>query len=150
VRTFSSPDDVVAAVGQQLGQSDWRFIDSARMDLFDAAVGGSIAESASLSGSAPLQSHAVGAPTYLALTLVPMFLREIVAFPFRKMGVNYGLNRVRFPVPLRPGSFVRGGAELLSAEPMPGCLQVVARVTLEMKGCPEPVCVAEAVTRHYL
>jgi hypothetical protein len=150
VRTFNSPDDVIAAVGQELGQSEWRLIDSVRMDLFDAAVGGSISESAGLSGSARPKSQAVGAPTYLVLTLVPLFLREVVAFPFRKMGVNYGLNRVRFPVPLRPGSLVRGRAELVSAEPMPGCLQVVARVTLEMQGCPEPVCVAEAITRHYL
>jgi acyl dehydratase len=148
VRTFNSPDEVVAAVGQQLGQSPWRRIEPARIAQFNAALGGSVETSAGMNGSAP-QSDGGVAPSSLVLALVPMFLREIVAFPFRKMGVNYGLNRVRFPVPMQPGSSVRGVVSLVSAEVLPGCLQVVARVTLETEGCPDPVCVAEAVTRHY-
>jgi acyl dehydratase len=150
VRTFNSPDEVLAAVGEHLGRSEWRLIDQARMDLFSAAVGRPITAPALLSGPVRPQAQIIGGYTYLVLALVPMFLREVVAFPFRKMGVNYGLNRVRFPTPLQLGSYVRGDAELVSAEVVPGCLQIVARVVLEMQGYPDPVCVADAVTRHYL
>jgi acyl dehydratase len=151
VRTFNSPDEVVAAVGEQLGRSAWLLIDQTRIDLFDDAVGSPFLEATSRPESALRQPGATtGAPSYLAVTLVPMFLREVVTFPFRTMGVNYGLNRVRFPAALVPGSLVRGVVELVSAEPMPGCLQVVTRVTLEVQGSSDPVCIAEPVTRHYL
>ena len=66
------------------------------------------------------------------------------------MGVNYGLNKVRFPAPVPVGSRVRARFELLSVEDIEGGAQLVSRVTVEREGGDKPVCVAEAVSRIYL
>ena len=65
------------------------------------------------------------------------------------MVVNYGLNQVRFPAPLRSGGTVHAGAQLISAEPAGGGLQVVMAVTVQADGADKPCCVAESVSRLY-
>jgi acyl dehydratase len=65
------------------------------------------------------------------------------------MGVNYGLNKVRFPAPVPVGSRVRGLVELMSIDDVPGGVQLTSRVTVEREGGDKPVCVAETVTRLY-
>jgi acyl dehydratase len=66
-----------------------------------------------------------------------------------KMGVNYGLNRVRFPAPVPSGSRLRGHFKLLSYEPIEGGAQLTMEVTMEREGSPKPVCVAESVARRF-
>ena len=66
------------------------------------------------------------------------------------MGVNYGLNRVRFPSPLPAGASVRATAEIVGVEPVTGGVQLVARVTVHSDRGDKPVCVAETVSRLYL
>ena len=88
---------------------------------------------------------------FLTLSLLaPMF-----ASAFRvdgvRMGINYGLNKVRFPAPVRVGSRVRGRFVLLAYEPIEGNgVQLTVRVTVEMEGSDKPACVAESVTRRYV
>jgi acyl dehydratase len=65
------------------------------------------------------------------------------------MGVNYGLNKVRFPAPVPSGSRVRATAKLLSVEDVPGGVQVTSAITVEREGGDKPVCVAETVSRIY-
>ena len=66
------------------------------------------------------------------------------------MGVNYGLNRVRFPAPVPSGSRLRGRFELLAYEPIEGGAQLTMEVTMEREGGSKPVCVAESVARRYV
>jgi acyl dehydratase len=65
------------------------------------------------------------------------------------MGVNYGLNRVRFVSPVRVGSRVRGRFKLLSYEPLEGGAQLTVEATVELEGSAKPACVAETVSRRY-
>jgi acyl dehydratase len=67
-----------------------------------------------------------------------------------RMGVNYGLNRVRFPAPVPVGSRLRGVFKLLGYEPLEGGAQLTTRVTMEREGSTKPVCVAESVARRYI
>ena len=67
-----------------------------------------------------------------------------------RMGVNYGLNRVRFPAPVPAGSRLRGRFKLLSYEPIEGGAQITVEVTMEREGSDKPVCVAESIGRRYV
>ena len=67
-----------------------------------------------------------------------------------RMGVNYGLNRVRFAAPVRAGSRLRGHFKLLTFETLPGGAQLCVEVTIELEGSAKPACVAESVTRRFL
>jgi len=66
-----------------------------------------------------------------------------------RMGVNYGLGKVRFPAPVPSGSRLRGRFKLLGYEPIEGGAQVTVEVTMECEGSPKPVCVAESVARRF-
>ncbi|MBV2217925.1 MAG: MaoC family dehydratase, partial [Diaphorobacter sp.] len=78
------------------------------------------------------------------------FMGEAFAIESAKMGVNYGLNRVRFPAPVPVGSRLRAQLRLLSAEPLePAGVQMVWEVAVEREGGDKPVCVAEALVRSY-
>jgi acyl dehydratase len=80
-------------------------------------------------------------------------LPEMAASAFEvrdvRMGVNYGLNRVRFPAPVPVGSRLRGHFKLLAGEPLEGGAQLTFEVTMEREGSSKPVCVAESVSRRY-
>jgi acyl dehydratase len=65
------------------------------------------------------------------------------------MTVNYGLNRVRFPSPLRAGSKIRARVALLSVKEVPGAYETSFSVTIESEGSEKPCCVAESIVRYY-
>ena len=89
---------------------------------------------------------------FLTLSLLPMLTSsggEQPRYPGVKLSVNYGLNRVRFPAPVRAGARVRARVLLQEVTQVPGGLQVVRVVTVEVEGDPKPACVAESVGRLY-
>lgn len=86
---------------------------------------------------------------YLTLSLIPKLFESVVALPPGKMSINYGLNKVRFPSPVRVGSRLRGRFKLLEIESLEGCMQSVWQMTLECEGLDKPACVAESVLRMY-
>lgn len=87
---------------------------------------------------------------YLTVSLIPYLARSAISVEGVAMGVNYGLNRCRFPAPVKSGSRVRGEFTLASAEPQPdGSIQVVLRATVTAEGADKPSCVAETVSRYY-
>ncbi|GAB3980146.1 MaoC family dehydratase [Plantactinospora veratri] len=87
---------------------------------------------------------------FLTLSLLPVLVGQLYRVEGIRLAINYGLNRVRFPAPLRTGDAVRVGAELLQADPVSGGgAQVVLRVTVESERGGKPCCVAETVTRLY-
>jgi acyl dehydratase len=140
-------DGVLAAVGDDLGYSDWIEIDQARVDLFADATGDhqwihvdpERAEAGPFGG--PI------AHGYLTLALSNLFLPQIVDVRGFSSGVNYGTGKVRFPAPVRVGSRIRGRAELLEATEIAGGVQTVMRVTIEIEDETKPACVIEAISR---
>ncbi len=86
---------------------------------------------------------------YLTLSLVVALSAEVYRIEGVAMGVNYGLDRVRFPAPLRVGSRLRAGVELRDVHDVEGGVQLLARVTVEAEGQAKPVCVADALSRVY-
>ena len=94
-----------------------------------------------------------GAPIahgFLTLSLLPLLFAGAFAIDDVRMGVNYGLNRVRFVSPVRVGSRVRGCFKLIHYEPLEGGAQLTVEATIELEGSAKPACVAETVSRRYL
>jgi acyl dehydratase len=148
-RIFTSADELKAAVGEQLGHSDWLEIDQKRIDLFAEATGDRqwIHVDAPRAAAGPFGTTI--AHGYLTLSLLPLFGPQLIAVEGVKMGVNYGTNKVRFPAPVPVGSRLRATATITSVEDVPGGAQVSVAFTVEREGGEKPVCVAESVSRYY-
>jgi acyl dehydratase len=125
---LGSLDEVRAAVGRRLGTGDWLEITRDGLDRFAAATGD--------------RDH-----RYLALALTNLFLPQIVEVRGASLGVNYGTGGVRFRTPLIAGSRVRGTADLVGCDEVPGGVQTTIRITVEVDGSDEPACVVESLSR---
>lgn len=145
---FANPDALLDAVGTHLGFSDWIEIDQARINLFADATGDHqwihVDEAKAKAGP----FGATIAHGYLTLSLTNLFLPQLIHVGNISMGINYGVNKVRFPTPVRVGSRVRGGAELAAVEPVEGGVQCIVRITVEIEDSAKPACVVENVTRY--
>lgn len=146
---FASLDDLRAAVGTEIGQGRWLDVSQERIDKFAEATGDRqwIHVDPERAASGPFGGTI--AHGFLSLSLIPALTAGLTAVDGVAMGVNYGLNKVRFPAPVPVGSRVRGRVELMSLDDVPGGVQLTSRVTVEREGGDKPVCVAEAVTRLY-
>ncbi|MDH2416125.1 MaoC family dehydratase [Nocardioides sp. CER19] len=146
MRRFTSVDEVRAAVGEHLGQSDWHEITQHQIDLFAEATGDHqwIHVDAARAQAGPF--GATVAHGYLTLSLLPHLVGQVYTVDGTSMAVNYGSNKVRFPAPVPVGSRVRAGVELVSVEASGNGHQLVTRVTVEREGADKPVCVAETVS----
>ncbi len=144
---FSSPDELLGAVGADLGTSEWIEIDQERIDLFAEATGDHQWIHVDPEAAAAGPFGATIAHGYLTLALTNQFLPEIVRVEGVSMGINYGTNKVRFPQPLTVGSKVRGSAVLTEAAEIPGGVQAVVTITVEIDGQAKPACVVESVSR---
>jgi acyl dehydratase len=144
---FDNPDALLAAVGTDLGASEWITIEQDRIDGFADATGDHqwIHVDPVKAAEGPF-----GAPIahgYLTLSLTNQFLPEIVRVDNVSMGINYGVNKVRFPQPVVVGSKVRGTAVLADAQEINGGVQAVITITVEIEGADKPACIAESVSR---
>ena len=142
--------ELQALVGQDLGGSDWLVVDQARIDLFAQATGDHqwIHTDPARAAAGPFGTTV--AHGFLTLSLLPVLFETGFAIDDVRMGVNYGLNRVRFPAPVRAGSRVRGHFKLLAYEPLDGGAQLTVESTIELEGSAKPACVAESVSRRYV
>ena len=86
---------------------------------------------------------------YLTLSLTNLFLPQLIEVRGISMGLNYGLNKVRFPAVVPAGSRIRGKGELISVEAQKGAVQTVIRITVEVEGNAKPACIAEAISLWY-
>jgi acyl dehydratase len=136
-------------VGLDIGSSDWVLIDQARIDLFAQATGDHqwIHTDPVRAASGPF--GVTVAHGFLTLSLVPMLFESGFAIDDVRMGVNYGLNRVRFAAPVRVNSRLRGHFKLLVYEALEGGAQLTVQVTIELEGSTKPACVAETVSRRF-
>jgi acyl dehydratase len=150
VRVFNGADELKAAVGEQLGTSDWVTVEQKQIDTFAEATGDHqwIHVDAEKAESGPF--GVTIAHGYLTLSLLPVFSAQVYKVENVKMGINYGLNKVRFTSPVPVNSRLRGSFELLEVTEVKDALQVVNKVTVEIEGNERPACVAEWVTRVYV
>ncbi len=149
MRQFASVSDLKSAVGEDLGHGPWFEVSQSDIELFAKATGDDQWIHIDPVRAAQGPFGTTIAHGYLTLALRPRLVSDLLRIPGKKMGVNYGLNRVRFPAPLPSGSRIRAAAKLVSVEDAPGGVQVVLGVTVERESGDKPVCVAETVGRHY-
>jgi acyl dehydratase len=147
MRVFSDLPEFAAAVGEHLGYSDWHTVTQEQVNLFAEATGDHQWIHVDLERAAAGPFGAPIAHGYLTLSLIPMLGKDVYRVDNLEMGVNYGLNKVRFPQPVRVGSRIRAGAELAEVTDVPQGKQVVVRWTIEIEDEGKPACVAETVAR---
>jgi acyl dehydratase len=147
---FASLDELKAAVGTTLGQSDWLVVDQDRINKFADATGDHqwIHVDPVKAAAGPFGSTV--AHGFLTLSLLPTLMEGKLSVEGVRMAVNYGLNKVRFPAPVPVGSKVRATTDLVAVEDVTGGAQMTYKVTVEREGGDRPVCVAETVARIYL
>lgn len=147
---FRCVDELRKAVGTTLGHTDWMEIDQNRIDTFAEATGDHqwIHVDPPRAAAGPFGSTV--AHGYLTLSLLPALVGDLASVEGSRMGVNYGLDRVRFPAPVPVGSRVRASVALRDVIDIEGGVQVTAEVTVEREGGGKPVCVAETISRVYL
>ncbi|NMO56110.1 MaoC family dehydratase [Actinoplanes sp. TBRC 11911] len=148
--TVKGIDELSALVGEELGASSWLEITQERVDQFADSTGDHqwIHVDPARAAQGPF-----GGPIahgYLTLSLVIPLFGEILKVDGVKMGVNYGLEKVRFPSPVRVGSKIRLVARLVSIEELPeGAAQGVFDFTIEVDGSAKPACVARPIYRYF-
>ncbi len=145
---FNTPAELKAAVGKPLGSSEWLTITQERINQFADATGDHqwIHVDPERAKTGPF--GACIAHGYLTLSLVNMFLPQIVEVRGIKMGVNYGADKVRFPAPVPVGARIRGSGELVNVEEVKGgAVQATIRVTVEIEGKDRPACVIDTISR---
>lgn len=145
--TLDGPDAVRAAVGAHLGYSEWLLIDQDRVNLFADATGDHqwIHVDVERAKNGPF-----GAPIahgYLTLSLSNLFLPQIVEVVGFSTGVNYGVDKVRFPSPVKVGDRVRAGAQLTEVSEVTNGLQTKIVITIEVEGSNKPACIIESLSR---
>lgn len=148
--TYPTIDALLALVGQETGVSEWLTVDQARIDAFADATGDRQWIHVDPVQAAAGPFGATIAHGFLTLSLLPHFLDSAYRVEGLRMGINYGLNKVRFIAPVRVGSQLRGRFKLRSAEPLAdGGVQVISEVTIELRDSDKPACVAESVARLF-
>ena len=150
MKTFQTIADLTACIGQVVAVSDWTTITQQQVNLFADATGDHqwIHVNPEKAAAGPF-----GGPIahgFLTLSLLPRFFESSFEIAGSRMGVNYGLNKVRFTAPVPVGSRLRASMKLLASEPIAnGGVQMTWEVTVEREGSVKPVCVAESLVRRY-
>jgi len=137
-------------VGKELTVTEWLRVDQERIDAFAAATGDDQwihVDRERAAQESPYRTTV--AHGFLTLSLLPQFLKEAVEIEGARMGINYGLNRVRFTGPVPAGSRVRARFRLAAVEAIEQGVQTVWNVTVEREGEDKPVLVAEWITRRH-
>ena len=147
--TLTGPDEVKAAVGQELGVSDWYEVTQATIDEFAEVTGDHQWIHVDPERAAQTPFGGTIAHGLFTLSLGPKFSYEIMDMQGFAFGVNYGYGRVRFPAPLPVGSKVRMRAALTNVDDVPGGIQITVTQTFEREGEEKPVCVAESLARLF-
>jgi acyl dehydratase len=144
---FKSADELKAAIGKPLGESDWLVIDQQRIDQFADSTGDHqwIHVDPERAKDGPFGTTI--AHGYLTLSITNMFLPQLVTVSTAKLGINYGANKVRFPAPVPVNSRIRVRGEILEVDDVPGGVQMIVRLTVDVEGGDKPACVVDSVTR---
>ncbi|TMS58213.1 MaoC family dehydratase [Imbroritus primus] len=158
MRVIESLEQLEELVGQEVAVGEWVEVTQEQVNLFADATGDHQWIHVDVERSK--RESPYGAPIahgYLTLSLIPLLMKKAIEMRNVKMGVNYGLNRVRFMAPVPVGSRLRARAKLLSVESIESPknrpdlkgAQVIMQVTVEREGSDRPVCVAETISRRF-
>jgi len=147
--TIKGTDEFKARVGDHLGYSDWHEITQERVNQFADATGDHqwIHVDPERAKDGPF-----GGPIahgYLTLSMAPGILHEVLQVEGFAMGVNYGINKLRFPAPVPVGKRLRVGATLKALDEVAGGVQPTLELTFEVEGQAKPACIAEVIYRYY-
>jgi acyl dehydratase len=151
-RILDSPDALKALVGQEIAVTDWFNVTQERIQQFaDATLDHQWIHVDVERARREPPFKAPIAHGFLTLSLLPHFMHEALEIKHGiRLGVNYGLNRVRFVSPVRAGSNIRARIALLSLKDVPPSgMEAVFNATIEVEGSDKPCCVAEWVVRYY-
>jgi len=151
-REITTLEELRSLTGQEVAVSDWFEVTQERINMFAEATGDhqwihvDVERAKTESPYGTTIAHG-----FLTLSLLSYLMSETVKIKLPvKMGINYGLNKVRFPSAVTAGSKVRARAALQSLEEIPGGRQLVWNITVEREGADKPCCVAEWLVRYYL
>lgn len=148
MQVTSGIDELMALAGTELGETEPVMVSQEAIDVFNHATAdrrGPHAEHAAQGSLSTTIPHG-----YLALSLVPVLLKQLLRIEGFSHGVNYGLDKVRFPVPLLAGSSVRATARVVEIARIEGGVQPKFRVDVRAEGADQPCCVAEVIYRYLL
>jgi acyl dehydratase len=149
MRTFESLAELAAAKGEVLGTSEWVTVTQEAVNQFAEATGDHqwIHVDPEKAAAGPFGTTI--AHGFLTLSLLPVLMHQIFTVNGLKMGINYGLNKVRFPSPVPVGAKVRGSTTLVDlADLGSGTSQAILSTTVEIEGAAKPACVAESIVRY--
>lgn len=142
--------DLTAYVGKTVGITEWMQIEQKNIDSFAA---GTLDQQWIYTDPVAAADHSpygtVVAQGFLILALIPKFTYEALHIDDAEMGLNYGMDRVRFPQAVPVNSFIRGKVELIGYEVVDGGARIKVQVTTEIKGEDKPACVAEFIVQIY-
>jgi acyl dehydratase len=147
--TLTGLDEVRAHVGEELGVSDWHLVTQEDIDRFADVTGDHQWIHVDVERARESPFGGTIAHGYYTLSLAPRFSYDMFKFEGFTFGVNYGLNKVRFPAPMPVGGRVRMRAVLQAVDEVPGGAQITSELTFEREGGDKPVCVAESLARVY-
>ena len=145
MRVFSTFEEIEAAAGQEIGLTDWVEITQERVNLFADATDDHQWIHVDEERAAQGPFGGTIAHGYMTVSLIPALSHSIFSVETDGPRLNYGLNKVRFPNPVKVGSRVRGHATLAELVDVPAGKQLVVRYTVEIEGSAKPACVAETV-----
>ena len=149
MKVFEGLDQVEAAVGQHIGYSEWMEITQERVDAFADATGDHQWIHVDPARAAEGPYGTTIAHGYLTASLASWFLPQIMDMRGFSMGVNIGLDRLRFITPVKAGSRLRAEGELIKVEEIKGAIQATIRLTVEIEGEDKPAAVMDTVGRYY-
>jgi acyl dehydratase len=145
MRVFSTLDEVAAATGEELGTTDWVTVDQERVDKFADATGDHQWIHVDVERAKDGPFGGTIAHGYLTLSLVPWLGGQVFSLETPGAKLNYGVNKVRFPNPLRVGSRIRATVSVADVADLPAGKQLTLKYVIEIEGESKPACVAETV-----
>ena len=148
-KVYQSPLDLVGQEGTKLGPTDWLAIDQDRVNGFAEVTGDRQWIHVDVERAKAGPFGGTIAHGYLTMSLVNLFLPDLIEVRGFTHAVNVGADRLRFLAPVRVGSRIRGVGEIVGVEEVKGGVQSVVRVTVEIEGADKPACVVDTISRYF-
>lgn len=148
-KIYASPRDLIGQAGTLLGPSGWLLIDQERVNAFAAVTGDHQWIHVDVERAKQSPFGGTIAHGYLTMSLVNLFLPELIEVRGFAHAVNVGADRLRFLAPVKVDSRIRGLGEIISVEEIKGAVQSVLRVTIEIEGSEKPACVVDTISRYF-
>ncbi|WP_292971655.1 MaoC family dehydratase [Novosphingobium sp.] len=148
-KIYENPRDLVGQEGTKLGPTDWLLIDQDRVNGFAEVTGDHQWIHVDVERAKAGPFGGTIAHGYLTMSLVNLFLPDLIEVRGFSHAVNVGADRLRFLSPVRVGSRIRGVGEIVGVEEIKGAIQSVVRVTVEIEGSDKPACVVDTISRYF-